>query len=237
MKKISAYQITATVEGKTWLNKRTTLTAIKETEAKEKAIKALNLSSEHILNIEPVEVFSTDAKLQTNNYPYGRLRCTAFFSVEYNGNKGARTTFQTINPKNGRLNNPKHSTYYKVILPMQLSNGHFDYCGYLDFNGSESINKGLYFMADFHELFTIEQIKNIALDIIVMQKVNAKAMCIYGGADWEQVRPLIEQSLKTLVKIANTGENLFLDCLIDIKAMGETKKPDYNPFKATSYSI
>ena len=234
MKQLKAYQVKASVNGKSWMTKSTVLTANNEDEAKEKAAKILNLTGEHTLSIEPVTVYETGAKLETNNYPYGRLRCTAFFSVEYNGNKGSRTTFQTINPKNGRLNKPKHSTYYRVILPMMESNGHYSYCGYLDFNGSEAINKGLYFMSDFFELFTPEQIKSIALDIIAMSKVNAKAMVIYAGSEWEQLKPLIEESIKTLCKIANEGENLFLSCLLDIQKIEATKKPDFNPFKVTT---
>lgn len=233
MKQLKAYQVKASVSGKSWMSKSTVLTANNEDEAKQKAAKILNLTDEHLLSIEPVTVYETGAKLETNNYPYGRLRCTAFFSVEYNGNKGSRTTFQTINPKNGRLNKPKHSTYYRVILPMMESNGHYSYCGYLDFNGSEAINRGLHFMNDFYELFTPEQIKSIALDIVAMSK--AKAMVIYSGSEWEQLKPLIEDSIKTLCKIANEGENLFLSCLLDIKAIEATKKPDFNPFKVTTY--
>ena len=230
-----AFQINAVVDGKSWLTRYTVLTAPNIEEAIKKATDVLKLTPEHKTTVEPVTVFSTDAKLQTNNYPCGRERATAFFSVEYSTKKGMRTTFQTINPKNGRLNNPKHSTYSRVILPMQLQNGHFDFCGYLDFNGTESINKGLHFMADFHELFTEEQIKDIALYCIAMEKVNAKAMVIYAGSSFDDIKPLIQSSVDTLVKIANTGVNLWESAKLDEDAIEATKKPDYNPFKITSY--
>lgn len=49
--------------------------------------------------------------MTTSNYPYGFLRTTAIFSLEFNPKKGQRLVFQTVNPKNGRLNAPKKATY------------------------------------------------------------------------------------------------------------------------------
>lgn len=234
-KQISAFKVRAGVEGKSWLTKGTVLTAKDESEARLKAIQILSLTEEHVIKIEAVTVFESGAKLEADNYPYGRLRTTAFFSVEYNGKKGSRAVFQTICPKSGRLNKPKNGTYYSVILPMQLSNGHYEFCGYLDFNGTEAINKGLQFMADFYELFTEEQIKSIALYVLGMSKVNVKAMCIYAGSTWEDLKPLVEESVSNITKIVNSGENIFEECLLDLKAIEATKKPDYQPFKVVQY--
>lgn len=230
----TAFKITAKVEGKSWLTRGTTLTANNEDAAKLKAANVLRLTDEHLLTIEKVTVHSSEAKLSTDAYPYGRLKCTAFFSVEYN-KKGMREVFQTIDPKTGRINKPKYSTYCPVILPMEESNGFISFCGHCDFNGSESINKGLQFMADFHELFTPEQVKDIALTVIGMSKVNVKSMCIYAGSTWEQLKPLIENSVQTLAKIANTGENLWINALLDVDAIESTKKPDFNPFTVISH--
>jgi hypothetical protein len=237
MKAQNAFLIRASIEGKSWETKGTALTANSEAEAIVKATNILKLTPEHKVIAEAVTVYDTGAKLESNDYPYGRLKSTAFFSVDYNNNKGARTTFQTVCPKSGRLNKPKHSTYYRVILPMQKSSGHFDYCGYLDFNGTDAINKGLHFMSDFCELFTIEQIKSIAVDLIGMSQVNTKAMVIYAGSNFEDLKPLITDSIKTLSKIANTGENLFLSCLLDEAAIEATKKPNYNPFTVKSVTV
>ena len=54
---------------------------------------------------------SLDTAVSTNDYPYGRLRCTMNFFVEYKKNKGWRAVTQSVNPKNGRLNNPHAGTY------------------------------------------------------------------------------------------------------------------------------
>lgn len=226
---LSAYKVNAKVNGKIWLTKGTVLTANNETEAIEKAKIILNLTDEHEITLQPCKVYEIGAKLQTDSYPYGYLKTTAFFSVEYN-KKGCRTVFQTINPKKGNLNKPKNGTYYPVILPCLLDNGMIEWCGYLDFNGTEAINKGLYFLNDFKELLTPSQINDFTLYVIAMSKVNAKAQVIYCGTGWDNLKPYYEQPLKNLVKIAN-GENTdFLECLLNLEAIEALKKPDFNPF-------
>ena len=234
-KSIQAFRVTARIENQSWESRRTTLVASSREEAIEKAKSTLKLKPEHVIEVEDLIVYHSSEKLTSENYPYGRLRATAYFSVEYN-KKGARTVFQTICPKSGRLNKPKNSTYYKVILPCEQSNGHFDSVGYLDFNGTSSINIGLRFMADFYELFTIEQIKDIAITILAHMKANMIAYVQYSGSSLDAIKPLMDKQIKNLVSIANGGENLFLDCLLDEEAMEATKQADYQPFKITSHS-
>lgn len=234
-KSIQAFRVTAKIENEMWNSKRTTLTASSREEAIEKAKKKLKLKPEHVIEVDDIIVYHSSEKLTSDNYPYGRLRATAYFSVEYN-KKGARTVFQTICPKSGRLNKPKNSTYYKVILPCEESNGHYDYCGYLDFSGTNGINNDLVFMADFYELFTVEQIKDIAITILAHAKANVVAYVQYGGSSFDAIKPLVKKQTETLVKIANGGENLFLDCLLDEEAMEATKQADYQTFKITSHS-
>jgi hypothetical protein len=228
---INAFKVTATVKDKNWLTMGAVVAAETMTEAFIKANAIFKISlADYELTAEPVIVYSSEATLSTDNYPYGGLKCAAFFSVEYNGKKGARTVFQTINPKTGRLNNPKYSTYSRVILPMQEADGKHSWCGYFDFNGTSEINKGLYFMSDFYELFTPEQIESIALDLIAMSKINAQAICMYGGSSFEDIKPLITAQVHTLVEIAKTRENKFLDCLFDEKSIDATRPANYNPF-------
>jgi hypothetical protein len=232
---LNSFKVTAKVDGKIWLSCGTILTAVNEVEAINKAKNILMLTPEHVINVETCKVYASTAQLKTDSYPYGYQQTTAFFSVEYN-NKGSRSIFQTVNPKTGKLNKPKLGTYYSVILPIELSNGYLDFCGHLDFNGTESINRGLHFLNDFKELFTPEQIKNIALTLIAMSKVNIKAMVIYAGSDLETLKPLFEQQVKNLVEIANGQSTAFLSCLFDYNAIEATKKPDYNPFLVKSYT-
>ena len=53
-------------------------------------------------------------KQKVEDYPYGfRLRTTLYIHVEYKKGKGFRVGRTTINPKNGKENKTKYSTYSK----------------------------------------------------------------------------------------------------------------------------
>ena len=67
--------------------------------------------------------YSTSTKLVSENYPYGNLRTTKTDWIEFKKGKGFRHMSQTINPKTGRLNNPKASTYYYIMLLGRDENG------------------------------------------------------------------------------------------------------------------
>lgn len=236
MKTKQAFQIKASIENQSWETKGTVLIAANESEAIEKAKNILKLKPEHKIQANEIEVFSTDSKLSTDSYPYGRLKCTAYFSVESTKN-GFRSVFQTVNPKNGVLNKEKKSTYYSVMLQTKDSGGYISTCGHNQFNGDEEINRGLQFMNDFFELFTVEQIKTIALSMLSSMQINSKAQVIYCGTKWEDLKPLVKNQIKECVKIAKTGENLFLNCLLDIDKIKALKLPNYNPFQVKSYEV
>ena len=231
-----AFRITAKVNGKTWLNRAITLTANNEQDAINKAKNVLNLTDEHEINAEAVTVYASTEKLTAENYPYGRLKATAFFSVESN-KKGFRTIFQTINPKTNRVNNAKKGNYYAVILPMQRENGHFDFCGYTDMNGGEEINRACQFISDFYDLFTKEEIERMAIHLLAMLKVHTKAICIYNGTNFEDLKPFIDTQVKTAVEIIKSKENLFLSCMLDNQKIESLKVPDFNPFTVKSVTI
>mgnify|MGYP007100074958 CR=1 FL=1 len=234
-KSISAFRISGTREGWNYPTFSATFRTENESEAIERA-KAL-AKDESIFTAEKIIVHHVSDKLQNDDYPYGRERATAFFSVEHNAGKGFRNIFQTINPKNGRLNNPKKGTYSPVMLPCTVeSNGHFQTCG-VDFNGNQAMNEGLIFMSEFFECFEPDQIKDIAAHAVMMSKVGAKAMVIYTGAKWEDLKPLVEESIKTLVSILKTGENKFQEALISVDQIEALKVPDFNPFKVTEYQL
>jgi len=233
----TAYKFTAEIPGKSWTKKSTVLTALNDDDAILKAKKALNLTDEHMILMEPVRVGNMADKLTADSYPYGRLRTTAFFSVEYVKGKGMRSIFQTIDPKTGRHNKEKKSTYYQVVLPMIEKNGHIHFCGYLDFNGAEEINKGLQFMADFYDCFDREVIKDIAITILAMCKVDIKARVIYSGSNFDNLKPLFDNPIKKLVEIANTGENLFEGCFLDIEKINAERVEGYNPFTVKTYTV
>lgn len=55
------------------------------------------------------------------DYPYGRLRCKIKYWLESDPKKGFRFVSQTENPKNGRWNAPKKSTYAPIAGAMYLN--------------------------------------------------------------------------------------------------------------------
>ena len=63
---------------------------------------------------------SRETAYLVDSYPYGRLRCKIWFWLEHNDSKGFRFCSQTENPKNGRMNANKKSTYTKFAACMYL---------------------------------------------------------------------------------------------------------------------
>ena len=79
------------------------------------------------------------------------------------------------------------------------------------------------------------------IQALLYLKVHCKAMILYTGAEWDNVRPLIDVAVKTLVQAINCKGtlNLWGDILdsIDFEALEATKKPHYNPFQVKQVSI
>lgn len=184
---------------------------------------------------------STDQKIVSENYPYGfREKTTKTDYLEFSPKHGFRHCSQTINPKTGRPNNPKKSTYYDVMLLATDENGH---CKSFvsGFNGEKEMQRSFDFLQrpEIFELFTPQQIEFFYMQILVMSKVSAKAQVVYCGTHWEQLRPYFEPTLKEIVSaIATKGtENRFDKFVFDWKAIEELKKPDFNPFKVTHHQF
>ena len=179
----------------------------------------------------------TTEKLISEDYPYGyTLRTTKFDFLEFKAGKGFRHVSQTINPKTGKLNAPKKGTYSPVILLGRDEKNHVT-AKHLTFYGKDGINKDSAFLAEHFDLFTDEQVKDIFGFIFNALRVEAKAICAYCGAEWEQVKPLVEPHIKTALHGFKTGENVFGQIVLDTAALEATKKPDFNPFTVTNYGV
>ncbi len=90
---------------------------------------------------------SPETAYVVNDYPYGRLRCTIKFWLEMSPKKGFRFVSQTINPKNGRVNAPKPSTYARLGACMYLDEqGHCTWRALTEYSSAEDIMK---FAQDF----------------------------------------------------------------------------------------
>ena len=95
---------------------------------------------------------SKETAYEIINYPYGRLKTSMFVWIETTPKKGDRVCRQTINPKNGRLNAVKCSTYANLMALYLDENNHVQSTGlniyskdtektaFIDFVGIENLN-------------------------------------------------------------------------------------------------
>lgn len=74
---------------------------------------------------------SEETALEIPDYPYGRrIRTTIRYWIETVARKGDRFCSQTLNPKTGRWNKPKRSTYSSVaILIREADTGYIRWTG------------------------------------------------------------------------------------------------------------
>jgi len=104
---------------------------------------------------------SFETAYKVENYPYGfRLRCTIFYWVETTKKRGDRFCTCTIDPRNGRLNKPKKSTYAPFMYLYLDEIGHVQY-GAIDAYEREKFNEKLDFIINTVEEATDEQVLNL----------------------------------------------------------------------------
>ena len=183
-----------------------------------------------------MKYFKSTEKTSVDNYPYGRLKATAFFSTEWRKGKGFRTVFQTINPKTGRVNNPKKGTYSPIIAMYKAENGHIKYTHY-SFYDDEAKQKAIIFMSANFNLFTEAEIKDIAAYMLLMLKVDIKAKHTYCNSDVDKLLPLYDKAIEVTIEIFKTGKNLFNEITIDFDAVNALEEKNYNPFITTHLKV
>ena len=168
------------------------------------------------------------------SYPYGSMRTVAHFSVEFAKNKGYRHVFQTVNPKTGRLNNPKKSTYSDLSY-MEIGEDGFIQTRSLrlDSGDENQFDKFVSFVSENFELFTEAQVKDMALKLMATIKITVMSSIRYNGAKLEDIKDYFSTPLKKLFDIANTGSNLFSEISIDWEGVKSKEQKDFNPFKST----
>lgn len=138
---------------------------------------------------------SKETAYEVKDYPYGfRLRTSIFYWIETKAGKGDRFCSYTINPKNGRPNTPKYSTYSTFMYMFLNEEGHVKH-GTID----------AYNIDEFEARF--EFIKN-KLDILYItkeQQDNIRKNCaqhIACNAPYELVKysPEMRDTFKAWVK-------------------------------------
>ena len=158
----------------------------------------------------------TTEVINVENYPYGfKLRTTLFDSVEFNPKKGYRHITQTINPKNGRLNAPKKSTYKDFLIRFYNENNHIKTLS-LDFNVSLDKFKELGNKISFYwKYLSIEERSYIISKFKEYTKVAAYCSIVHGGANKDNVSKISKDIHSYLNSFANIKEK---------KVKGEIKK-------------
>lgn len=178
-----------------------------------------------------MQYIKNNLEVEVKNYPYGfTLKTSLFDTVEFNSKKGYRHVTQTINPKNGVKNKPKKSVYYPLMVRYYNEGNHIK-TKVFSFNGDEDINKGLKFMFENFNLFSIEEIKYIYSFIFISLKVSTKASVIYGGANFEDLKPLFSEVVDNIVKGINNPIENFFNVSLDIEKINNCKPKDFNPFR------
>lgn len=89
--------------------------------------------------VEPLYGYDSEENAYIiEDYPYGSLRTKMKVWLEFGGKKGWRLISQTQNPKNGKWNAPKKSTYMPVAANMYLDNvGHVKWTGLSEYASAE----------------------------------------------------------------------------------------------------
>lgn len=118
---------------------------------------------------------SREKAYEVKDYPYGfRLRTSIFYWIETKEGKGDRLCTYTINPKTGRANAPKCSTYSTFLYLYINDQGHVTH-GSIDAYNRETFEARFYFIINKigeHSL-SEEQKKNIRSNYYMHVKLNS----------------------------------------------------------------
>lgn len=116
---------------------------------------------------------------EVKNYPYGRLRTSQFYYIESTPKKGDRLVTWTINPKNGRVNAEKKSTYSAfLVLYINSENGHIETTGMSQFDTAEKIKA-------FVETIGGEEKLNDIQRMMYRQITGTLKRAVISGADFK----------------------------------------------------
>lgn len=118
---------------------------------------------------------------RSDDYPYGRLRCSITFAVEFKPKKGFRYVTQTVNPKNGRVNKPKRGVYSHVMcLYREEESGHVKPWS-LNIHGHDGIATLIDFLKVNDVTFTAEESRWIYTTVIANIRIGARYTRIAEG--------------------------------------------------------
>jgi len=139
------------------------------------------------------------------NYPYGfRLRTKMFSWIEHNKN-GARLIQQTINPKNGKMNAPKKSTYSEFMLLGLDDTGHVTTRAYSKYSSEEAVQK---FLDTYRDYMTESEVKNAEAVIRIKKMI---------GDRWEERERQAKEKVYISTDEIQPGQVILADQLKEYK--------------------
>lgn len=169
------------------------------------------------------EYFKTTDIASTDDYPYGRLRAHVDFGVEFKPKFGMRTAFTSTNPKTGRVNKTKNSTYSDVVVMFKdPDTGHVKWESY-DVRCKESFNKLSNFMVEHYDLFTAEEIEYIYITLLAHSKMEVHGLVTWSGVSVEKALAYIDPTVKAITKGLREKINNFSNITLDASKAEELK--------------
>lgn len=119
----------------------------------------------------------TDNLHETDNYPYGRLRCVRVCTMEFKKGLGYRFVAQTTNPKTGRVNKPKKGTYNDyAVMYIEEGTGHVKYVAF-NLRGYEDILNFQKFLQVHHDVLPeITADESADLWVIIINCIRGNVM-------------------------------------------------------------
>lgn len=182
-------------------------------------------------------LYKTGEKFEAKNYPYGlSLRTSKFYWVEFKQGKGFREVTQTVNPKTGKLNKPKTSTYSEFLF-LAVDNDRATFKGKAFYHDYE-YNATIDWIADKWGLMTDKEKEHTFIVANRYLKVTAQAQCTYCGSKWEDIKPIIEAALIPLLEgIKTLDVDKLKESRLDSEALASKKVEGYNPFTIKTYGM
>lgn len=187
-----------------------------------------------IIDKKPYDLIPTNEVVTVEDYPYGYSQRTSLYdSVEFSNKKGYRRVTQTKNPKTGRLNAPKKSTYSDLIVRHYDDNMHIKQYMFNVINSSDkNLTSIAKFVSDNFTFFTEDEIKYLYKVFNSALNSNAQGHVNYSGSKIEDIKPLYKNALNAVKEGFSTPTNNYFGEIVrlDFSAIEATTNPNHTPF-------
>lgn len=172
------------------------------------------------------KILNCNLTYEAKDYPYGRLRTSMFYSLDFHPKKGFRAVTQSINPKTGKMNKPHPGTYsFFKFMYENTENGHFEFGGFSSYGGFEDIRKVSKFIAENFEALqlTREQVQSICGHLFNLMRGNS-VYCGIAKEKQDALLALVKPASELFLQGFKTGNNIFAEVAIDVDAIDALKK-------------